>query len=405
MTRKLYWEDAGLSRFTARVMSIARGEGGSEVVLDRTAFYPTGGGQPSDLGRLAGVPLLEATIEDDGRILHRLGGEASFKVGEEIEGEIDRAHRREMIQQHTGQHILSQAFFQLSGAETRGFRITPRGAEIDLTLEASAEEIPAAIARAEDLANEVVFDDREVRLHLLTPEEAAQMPLRKESFVSDCVRVVEIDGFDFSPCGGTHARRTGEVGLIAVRGWERAKRMTRVEFVCGSRARRDYRAAAATADAIARRFSVGREEADQAVARLVERHRALERHARELAALAAQTEAQELLEPISPAPGARVIARIFEGRDLEELKLLAHRLIAHPEVIALLATREDEAARLVFARSPDLTVDLSAVLRAVCERMGGRGGGRPDFAQGGGPRAAQLDEALALAREMVDAKR
>ena len=152
-----------------------------------------------------------------------------------------------MLQQHTGQHILSQAFFQLFGAETRGFRIFEQVAEIDLTLDGPPDETPTAIGQAEELANTVVFEDRAMRLHIVTPEEAGQWPLRKETFNTDCVRVIEIADFDWSPCGGTHAQRTGEVGLIAVRGWERAKRMTRVQFVCGGRALRDYRAANQTA--------------------------------------------------------------------------------------------------------------------------------------------------------------
>src|SRR5262249_32869236 len=159
-----------------------------------------------------------------------------------------RTRRRDLTQQHTGQHILSQAFFRLFGAETRGFRIGDRVAEIDLTLEVHQNEIAGAITSAESLANEVVFDDREIRTHLLTPEQASTMPLRKESFVTDCVRVVEIDEFDLSPCGGTHAARTGEIGLITARNWERAKRMTRVQFVCGGRALNDYRATRDLAD-------------------------------------------------------------------------------------------------------------------------------------------------------------
>jgi len=369
-------------------------DGHRVVVLDQSAFYPCSGGQPSDTGLINSAPVVEVSISDDDRICHHLDGDVSLAIGEEVRCEVDWARRLEMMQQHTGQHLLSQAFFQLFGAETRGFRITDRVAEIDLTLEAHPDETLRAIERAEELANAVVFDDREIRTHTVTPEEAARLPLRKESFITDCIRVIEIDQFDWSPCGGTHARRTGEVGLIAVRGWERAKRMTRVEFVCGGRALRDYRAANQTAETIARRFSVARDASVEAVARLFEENKRLERRTRVLAELAAKAEARELVDAATSASGMRLISRIFEDRDFEEVKLLAHRLVASDSVIALLATREREMARLVFARSADVAADMGAAMRGVCESLGGRGGGKPDFAQGGGPRVAELDRAM-----------
>jgi alanyl-tRNA synthetase len=346
--------------------------------------------------------VIDVTIEDDGRILHHLGhhlghhfgGGIDVLSGAEIEGEVDWAYRREMMQQHTGQHILSQAFFQLYGAETCGFRITDRAAEIDLALELESGEIPRAILRAEELSNTVVFDDREVRAQTLTPDEAARLPLRKESFITDCVRVVEIADFDFSPCGGTHAKRTGEVGLIAVRGWERAKRMTRIRFVCGARALQDYREANGVTDAVARRFTVGRNEIEASVERLLEENKALTRRVRELAELAAKAEAGEIIEAVAPVNGRRVITRIFADRDFDELKLLAHRLVERQGTVALLATRQKEAARLIFARSSDLTIDVNLLLREACTQLDGRGGGKPDFAQGGGTRVQVLEEVL-----------
>jgi len=397
VTTKLYWHDSHLTQFTACVVDSFVQDGRRVVVLDQSAFYPVGGGQPNDTGFIDSSRVLDVSAADDDRILHHLAGDARFAVGEEVQCEIDWARRREMMQQHTGQHLLSQAFFQLFGAETRGFRINDHGAEIDLTLEAGPDEIPHAIERAEELANAVVFDDREVRIHTVTPEEAARLPLRKESFITDCIRVVEIADFDWSPCGGTHARRTGEVGLIAVRRWERAKRMTRVEFVCGGRALRDYRAANRTAGAVAERFSVARDEAAESLARLFEEHKQLQRRARALAELAAKAEAQEMLEAVPSTSGPRLISRIFEDRDFDEVKLLAHRLVASDQVVALLATRDREMARLVFARSADVAADMNALLRAACEAIGGRGGGKPDFAQGGGARVAELERVMAEA--------
>jgi alanyl-tRNA synthetase len=403
MTLKLYWNDSHLTRFNARVIESLVQNGRHVVVLDQTAFYPAGGGQPADVGAIGSARVIDVLEAEDGRIFHCLEDAPPFAVGDEVSCEIDWAHRREMLQQHTGQHILSQAFFQLFGSETRSFRITGRGAEIDLALEIDPDEVPRAIERAEELANAVVFDDREVRIHLVTPEEAARLPLRKESFITDCVRVVEIADFDFSPCGGTHAQRTGEVGLIAVRGWGRAKRMTRIEFVCGVRALRDYRVANRTAEAIARRFSVARDEAEQSVAHLFEENRQLQRRIRALAELATRAEAQELLATTEVINGLRVVWRVFEERDFDEVKLLAHRLAANDSTIALLATRQREMARLVFARSADLTLDMRVLLSAACARLGGRGGGKADFAQGG-VHTSELERVMAEAvAELRDA--
>jgi alanyl-tRNA synthetase len=394
MTVKLYWEDGRLTRFAARVTDAWQQGAHRIVALDQSAFYPTGGGQPCDTGSINAARVIDVEMADDGRILHRLDSDVTFYVGEEVTCEVDWRRRREMTQQHTGQHILSQAFFRLFGAETKGFRITDRTTEIDLTLEAQPDEVERAIARAEELANDVVFDNREIRVHMVTPEEAAVLPLRKESFITDCVRVIEIADYDLSPCGGTHAERTGEVGLIAVRGWERAKKMTRVHFLCGVRALDDYREASRSVDSIALKFSAGREEAESSVTRLLDENKRLSRRARELAGVVAKVEAHELIEAAEPVGGARIVSRVFEDRDIEELKLLAHRLVDGDNVVALLASKEGETARLVFARSANLSADMNALMRAACESLGGRGGGKPEFAQGGGPKVSELHRVL-----------
>jgi len=394
MTTKLYWRDSHMTQFSAQVVDCFVHHGDRVLVLDQSAFYPGGGGQPHDTGAINAARVLAVSLADNGCLLHHLEGDVPFKVGEAVAGEVDWPRRLEMLQQHTGQHILSQAFWQLFGTETRGFRLFEQVAEIDLTLDGSPNELTAAIERAEELANAVVFDDRVVRLYTVTPAEAAQLPLRKESFSAACIRVVEIADFDWSPCGGTHAQRTGEVGLIAIRGWERAKRMTRVQFVCGSRALRDYRMANQTATRVAGHLSVGRDEASEAVVRLLEEQKKLARRARALVELATQAEAQALLDATPVTHGPRMIVRIFADRDFDDVKLLAHRLVAYRSVLVLFAARNREMVRLVFARSADLPVDVNRLLHVACEKLGGRGGGKPDFAQGGGTRVAELERVI-----------
>jgi len=395
MTEKLYWKDSLALSFTAEVSNVLSQEGKTFVVLDRTAFYPEGGGQPYDIGTLNGVNVPGVTIREDSTILHEVAKADAFEIGMNVHGIVDATRRRELTQQHTGQHLLSQAFFQLYGAETRGFRILEGVTQIDLTLEADNAAVPEALRRAEDLANQIVFENRAIRTYELSPEEAAKLPLRKENFVSDCVRIVEIEDFDWSPCGGTHAQRTGEIGLIAVRNWERAKQMVRVEFVCGVRALRDYRVANQISGELARRFTIGRAEVLEAVTRLQEESKAWQKRARALAAVAAEVEAKQLWEATAEESGKRIVVQTFGDHDFEEAKLIAHRLVEHPQTVALLATVENATARLVFARSSDLAADMNALMKIACERLQGRGGGKPDFAQGGGSAIDLLPEVLA----------
>ncbi len=395
MTEKLYWRNSSLLNFSAVVSAVSESDARTSLVLNRTAFYPEGGGQPGDLGKLNNASVTAVTIGENSSIRHELDGLHGFKVGMEVSGVVDAARRLEMTQQHTGQHILSQATFQLFGAETKGFRITDEVTQIDLTLEADNAAVPEALSKAEDLANQIVFENRAIRTHELTPDEAAKLPLRKESFVSDCVRVVEIEDFDWSPCGGTHAQRTGEVGLIAVRGWERAKQMVRVEFVCGVRALRDYREANQITRELGRSFTVGRGEIQGAVARVQEESKHWQRRARALATVAAQVEAASLWGATEAQGGRCIVAQILTDHDFEEAKLIAHRLVANPQTVALLAAIENGAARLVFARSSDGAADMNALMKVACERLQGRGGGKPDFAQGGGSALDALPDVLA----------
>src|SRR5512132_572783 len=257
-TERLYYSDSHLIEFEARVIDkTERVSGWTAVTLDRTAFYPTGGGQPSDTGTLDGNHVLECIDDEESGILHVIQGRAP-EVGATVKGRIDWARRLDHIQQHTGQHILSQALVTLFNAPTRGFRVLHESCEIDVELTDPTNE---RIERAVELANNVVWEDREITIKSATAEEAAQLPLRKEPSREGELRLIEIEGFDLTPCGGTHAQRTGEVGMIAVRTWERAKGLTRIEFVAGVRALSDYRCANRTAREVASLFSGARDDA------------------------------------------------------------------------------------------------------------------------------------------------
>lgn len=394
-TERLYYNDSHLIEFEARVIDVTeRVSGWTAIVLDRTAFYPTGGGQPSDTGTLNGSRVVECIDDGERGVLHVVQGVAPGRDAI-VAGRVDWSRRLDHMQQHTGQHILSQAFVSLFNAPTKGFRVLESVCEIDVELANPTTEI---IERAVELANNVVWEDRAITIHNVSAEQAAAMPLRKESSREGELRLIEIEGFDLTPCGGTHAYRTGEVGMIAMRSWERAKGLVRIEFVAGMRALADYRRANKSAREVAALFSTGRDDVGQHAAQLVEENKELRRQVRALEEVAAGVEAQKLFSSAAVgADGTRVVAHVFDGRDSEFLKRVAHTLIANPQTIALLGSREKDTARLVFARSTDAAGDMSALMREACTLLEGRGGGRPDMAQGGGRNVDQLARALDLA--------
>src|SRR6266850_6168982 len=308
VTDRLYYNDSHLIEFEATVTDKTdRVSGWTAVTLDRTAFYPTGGGQPSDTGTLDRNRVIECIDDEENGVLHVIQGRAP-EVGATVQGRVDWARRLDHMQQHTGQHILSQAFVTLFNAPTRSFRVLDNWCEIDVELTNPTNEL---IERAVELANNVIWEDREITIRNATAEEAAQLPLRKDPTRSGELRLIEIEGFDLTPCGGTHAYRTGEVGMIAVRTWERAKGLTRIEFAAGTRALADYRRANKTSRAVAALFSASRDDVAKLASRMVDENKELHRSVRSLEEVAARVEAEELLaETFAGGAGSRVVVRI-----------------------------------------------------------------------------------------------
>jgi alanyl-tRNA synthetase len=311
---------------------------------------------------------------------------------------VDRKRRVDHLQQHSGQHILSQAFVQACGAQTRSFHLGNQTSTIDVELASPTSDHMRA---AEEIANAVIFEDRPMRVHLLDEEAAAQVPLRKESVVEGTIRVIEVENFDWSPCGGTHASRAGEVGLIAIRSHERAKKMTRVEFVCGWRALADYRAANNTAVAVARSFSADRDATPDLVDRALKENKSLKKRLREMLELAMTAEAARMLKAATKTGEFKLVRGVFEDREMDELRVLASKIVEQEAAIALLGAKDDSAARLVFARSGSLNHNMGQLLAEACQVLGGRGGGKPDLAQGGGPERHRLNEAIAGAADRI----
>lgn len=397
-TEKLYFTDSDLLEFPATIVDVQAMEQAHHIILDRTAFYPTGGGQPNDTGLLDESRVVDVFEDAAGIIHHVVEQIGALAAGQKVEGRIDRARRLDHLQQHSGQHILSQAFVQACGAETRSFHLGSRTSTIDIELQSPTDDHMRA---AEEIANAVIFEDRPMRVHLVNEEEARQLPLRKEAAVEGTIRVIEISDFDWSPCGGTHAKGTGQIGLVAIKSYERAKKMTRVEFVCGHRALDEYRMANKTALAVAQLFSAECDAAPELVARAIQENKSLKKRIRELLEIAVTVEATEMLAAATPVGEFKLVRATFDGRDLEEVRWLASKITQAEPSVALLGTKDAGAARLVFARSAALNQNMGQLLAEACQLLGGRGGGRPELAQGGGPDATKLEAAINLAAEKL----
>ena len=384
MTTRLYYTDAALLDFTARVADLA--DDGRRVYLDRTALYPTSGGQPHDLGTLAGVPVVDV-IDEDARVAHLLAAPLAAAVGDEVAGAVDAARRLDHRQQHTGQHLLSAVFADLCGAETLSVHF---GAESS-TLDLGAERLPReALLAVEAHANALVAENRAV--HVSFEDAATVTGLRKPTDRTGTIRVVEIAGVDRSACGGTHVDATGAIGAVLLRRVERVRQATRVEFLCGLRAVRRARADHDALSAIAAGFSTAVDDAPAAVRAQGEQLRAARDQAERLAEAVAAHEARAHWEAAVPdAEGVRRVVRwAADGAGVESLTALARALGALPRTLFVGAARTPAPAVLV-ATSADASLDANALLRAALTAHGGRGGGSARLAQGRVPDAEALE--------------
>ena len=387
MTSRLYYHDSLKTSFEATVISSIPVDDVHRVVLDRTAFYPTSGGQPHDTGRLAGLPVVDVVDEGD-EIVHVVQG--AIAAGATVEGVIDWPRRLDHMQQHTGQHMLSAAFDRLSGARTVSFHLGDDASTIDLAREVT----PAATAAAELEANRIIWEDRLISVRFASEDEAARLPLRKEPVRTGPLRLVEVTDFDLSACGGTHVTSAGMVGQIAVAASERFKGGSRVTFVCGGRAIALVRRWREVLGASTRALSIGTPELPAAIERLradvKTQGRTIGLLQDELAGYQAAV-FRDAAETIGPLRG---VLRSTD-RDGAALKTLAAAVVQAPGLVAVL-TGAGRPVPVVAARSADVTVDLGAWMQRAVAALGGRGGGRPEFAQGG--LAADPDAILEFAR-------
>jgi len=395
-TERLYYHDSFLYDFDARVVESLPREGRHAIVLDRTAFYPTSGGQVHDLGMLMAdgkqIAITEVADEEDGRVLHFAS--APLFAGTQVHGTVDAARRRDHVQQHSGQHVLSAAFIRLFNMPTVSFHMGEESCTIDLE---TAGLSAAQAQKAELLANEVIAEDRPVSIRFVPLEEARQLGLRKlPPKQTGDLRLIDISEFDLTACGGTHVRATGQIGSILLRKIEKVKQGVRVEFVCGLRAVNTARRNYTTLTEAAALYSSHIYDVPQQVRKSLEETKAAGKARHKLLEELAELYAERLLAQAAGSP--QVIAQSFPDRDATFIKLLAQKLTAaQSAVIALLASGAGQPT-LVFAQTPGQKSNMGQLMKDAMAQLGGRGGGSADMAQvglpAGGADSAQIETLL-----------
>jgi alanyl-tRNA synthetase len=393
---RLYYTDSYLVEFDAVVRDIVRKGDRWGVTLDRTAFYPSSGGQPYDVGTLDEARVLDVFDQEDGTVGHLV--DRTLEKNSRVRGHIDWDRRFDHMQQHTGQHLLSAAFERELSARTVSFHLGTSSATIDLDKELSADQI----ARAEAAANRILWEDREICVRFVTAAEAAKLPLRKDPARSGDLRIIEIKDYDLSACGGTHVCRTGAIGMIALAGAERFKGGLRVEFVCGGRALRAYHGLKEAVTGGVRLLSVLPEQLPAAIEKLQSVNKTHQKVQQDLQERLATYEGAALAAKGRKVGDVIFVAESLPGWDANGLKRLAAAITAQPGTLAVLMTAESPTL-IVVARSQDVAIDAGDVFKKLIDRFGGQGGGKSAMAQGGGLKGATGD-ILAAAKELVSAR-
>lgn len=403
MTERLYYTDPKLMEFDAEVLEFAPEGERIRMVLDRSAFYPTSGGQIYDTGwvgresdevRLRVAEVAETASGDVVHFVEPAGMQVRVQRGSLLHFVIDAERRRDHMQQHTGQHLLSAVFIQLCNAPTVSFHMGDESCTIDLDTKGLTD---AQLRQVEARANEIVATDLPVEIRFATADEARSMGVRKiPSHVEGKLRLIDIKGHDLNACGGTHVARTGEIGAILLRKVEKVKQGVRVEFVCGGRAVSTARKDFDTLTSAAALFSSHIYDVPIQIRKTLDDAKAAGKRELKLQEQLAEYEAVRLVGEAPERGGVRVVRKRFDDRDLNAIKLLAQRIARQPNAVALLGCTQPQPS-LVFAQTPGTHFDMGLWMKDAMAALGGRGGGTRDMAQGGAPAGADVDGALAAA--------
>jgi alanyl-tRNA synthetase len=396
VTRRRYQEDSYTTAFESEVVSVSRHGKHYATILEGSFFYPESGGQPSDTGSIEDV-VIESVIEDGGEILHMSSALPAFGPGDAVRARIDWPRRFTNMQQHTGQHILSQAFLRVLDAQTVSSRLGVEHSTVDVSrLDLTWEDMQ----EVERLSNSIVFENRDVRIYEARADDVTGLRVKRAT-ARDVLRIVEIEGFDKSPCGGTHCKATGEVGPIKILRWEKVRDTTRAEFMCGRLAEADYFWKSRFIVELAQELTTKDTNIPTQVRDLYRSHRDLRREVEYLRSEVLAHEIEGLRSRAREICGIRVVSAHLETRSAADIRDMALRLTQEGNTVALLAAGTD-SVHLVFSRSDDVSVDMRELIAAACALVGGKGGGKPAVCQGGGKNPLRIREALRESERLLD---
>jgi len=393
ITERLYFKSPYQIEFEARVIKRTLHGGKPALVLDRTCFYPEGGGQPADRGTLNGIQV-RTVLEENGEILHVIEKEVT---SDKVTGRIDWNRRFDHMQQHAGQHVLSQCFVQLFGAETRSFHLGERTSTLEIDKREMTEE---EVEGVEQLANAIVFENREIKSQFIKEEEIQKIPLRRPPKKKGVIRVVEVSDFDYSACGGTHPRRTGEIGTIKIIKWEKIRNNIRLEFLCGGRALQDYIQKHKDMHHLSNQLTVDESEVMASFEKLISELKAQRSKAKKMQEKLIQYEAEELIQEADD----KIIRKIYTGRTQEEIRRLALAVIKKGEFIVLFGLTGEERVHVFFACFESFDLDMRELVPVISPLLKGKGGGRPSLVEIAGEKKEELKSALEKAHKLVSQK-
>lgn len=392
MENKLYFQDPYLTQFSTEVLQQGKDDSGKwYTILKETAFYPTGGGQPSDTGQINGIPVYDVE-ERNGEIIHYLESPLPKDV-KMVDCQLDWTRRYDHMQQHSGQHILSAAFENLLGYRTVSFHLGKDTLTIDLDISELSEE---DAQNAEKKANQIVAESLKIETKWVTPDELFQYPLRKQVSVTENIRLVIIPEFDYNGCGGTHPRTTGETGPIKILGWEKQRKKIRVEFICGGRVFAHLHQKHTLIQRLSGLLNAPQEELVCAVERLLNGNKQLEKALEEAREMLLHYEAKEILENHHE----KMVTVVFQDRSIQELQKLARLVVMNDqEKVVVLLAENGERIQIVCARGEQVETSMQQLIEEILAHIQGKGGGSESFAQGGGTAEISGEKLVKTLRE------
>ena len=401
-TEKIYYKNAYQKDFTSKVLEAIelKGElkGKFGIILEKTCFYPEGGGQLGDKGKIDKITVLDTQFKD-GEIIHIT--EKTLEIGKKVKGKIDWERRYKFMQNHTAQHILSESFLK----ELRGETFSVHLGENSLTLDVGLSKLRwDDVYKVEKMANKIISENRQIEIHWVSKDDLDKFPLRKKPKVNEDIRIVEVSKFDYSPCGGTHIKSSGEIGTIKVLKWMKVKKGFRVEFICGERALSDYQWKNKMILEIAEFLAIKKKDLKDTVEKLFEENKIQRKQIEEFQYKLLEDNFKREINQSQKIKGVPVVKLIFNDGNFKIIRKIVTDLIEVEKCIILTANIANNKANLIFARSSkenENQVEMNALLKLFTSKIGGKGGGKPNFAQGGG-NLDGLEDAFKLIFEKIE---